>query len=182
MFTTKVPMKYAEIEQDVKNRLEYLLNYKPTKVIDDVLNMDSQACYDLFGIPNNNLEDVSTLIAMLNNGLYDDSSLSFYKDKGFYYIGYPDNPDDLDTVILEEDLQEMVRLSNLIYNYYKDNSDVINTHKPLGKVFVEEYKGWRKLQEDLDTFKSKFGWEPSDISKESRIRIAEMYKRLGVNK
>lgn len=178
-------MKLDIIKKDTEKRLAILEDFS-TKLdnypgIKAVLAMDNQACWELFGIGNSTLTDVEELFSMLFNALYDDSNIAFKKNRdGFYILTWAqDHPN----AIYEEELLDIVSSINTAYDYYTDNTDAINArvmHPTMAmRTLTNEYREWNRLRGESEKVLLKYGWDYSDIHKESQDRIKEMRKRLG---
>ena len=172
-------MNLDKVKLDINDRLNSLsifcnsLNkYPPIKA---TFEMDSMACYELFGISNDTLESLEYLRSILINGLYDDSDIAFVKvDSEFRITCSQDAPNRLSA----DELLIIIKSVNQPYMFYQANQGAIESYIPSnrtkGRPSVTE---WRRLKSEANKILTKYGWEPSDFEKENRLKMNAFLQR-----
>ena len=162
-------MKIAKIEMirsDVMKRLgqlEVFLKDNHYPIISRVIHIDSQDCYEIFGVSNKSLESIEYLQSLLINSLYDDSDMAFTHQNGGWFIGFAqDHPNRLN----EAQLTEILDAFDKHRNFYVENKDVIEEHDWENEYHNTIYFAWSDLRKQREAVMKKYGWDKSDFAKQ----------------
>lgn len=139
----------ASFEYDLKKHLANLEVNSQYEIVRKALTMDSQACYGIFGVSNDKLEDQMTLVSNLINGLYDDADLTVQDFDGLKHIA----PGGTSKAALSVDaVLGAIRFANDESNFYAEFHNEIEGGN---REYIKEYmiRG-RRLREFMNELES----------------------------
>ena len=166
-------MKKEEIIKKLQNDIALVesSDYSRYPVIEFILNMDSMACYTIFGEGNDDFQSVENLTSALINGLFDDSQMNFIKQGGEYRIRICH---DHEKQLSPEEVLEVAEAVQVGYDYYNEYEHQIET----SNAHSSWNREWRRLEKVGEDTMRKCGWDDSDSTKAMRKRMQEMFERL----
>lgn len=171
-FLQRVEENFQHRLNDVRRQLE---EHSDWEILNRVLRMRGQDCYDLFRKPNETIECVENLYSMLVNGLLDDSSLAISitgKDIfTFMYVswGNYDLPE-----VSENDLHKMIDIIDERKDFLeKHGEDEFSEDRELVREYFEFNRRLENMMYGLASDEVKERWDAKEKAKEERLKLFE---------